>query len=109
LRRKIPVAVLSLLFGTLLAQEAQSASAEERYGELMNGQRKQNGSFTFELGILNGICCPHRFTGAPTSTGTQIQVPGNPVVTTLRVRVAGQKCLVTPASLTSANGDSTAL
>ena len=55
------------------SQVPRPATAVEHYGELMKVKRNQNGSFSFELGAFNGVCCPHRFAGTLTSSGTQIQ------------------------------------
>lgn len=52
---------------------SRPTTAEEHYGELMKVQRKPNGSFSFELGAFNSVCCPQRFVGTLAPAGTLLQ------------------------------------
>jgi hypothetical protein len=49
------------------------ATAEERYGELVKVERKQDHSFSFELGAYEALCCPRTFIGRLNAAGTLLK------------------------------------
>ena len=52
---------------------SRPATAQERYGELIKVQRKQDHSFSFELGAYSGVCCSHTFIGTLNAAGTLLK------------------------------------
>jgi hypothetical protein len=52
---------------------SRPATAYERYGELVKVERKQDHSFSFELGAHAAACCSHTFIGTPNAAGTLLE------------------------------------
>jgi hypothetical protein len=52
---------------------SRPATAQERYGELIKVQRKEDHSVSFELGAYSGLCCSHTFIGTLNAAGTLLQ------------------------------------
>lgn len=52
---------------------SKPATAMERYGELVDVARKQDGSFSFTLDAFTGVCCSRRFVGTLAPAGALLE------------------------------------